>query len=352
MSHTGSCRSAQVDFFDLESAIADFIADPVRASLELPATLSAEQRKFARKAVDSHAAIKCDSYGLGIERRLHLFKQASNVGVKSTSASPGGQENSEPVISRSTPNQFSAFLDGIGKLDLAPIAEGPSEEPRVGSTPCSTAATGVSSTSSSPPIGSPASTCREWPALNEDLHIRNTFIHMEPEAVNERAVQSMPHDMFRSCLLAEAEARNASFVVPVHDDTVAAPSANPPDHAGISVWWKTIEPGTEVIIEGLVKLPAFNGLMGVVQSIDVDTGRYNIFLACPAGAHQWAKVKRENLRLAPPPPPRNPPTLDLDAAEVCQTNLPATPTWDQTDLPATPTWDEGSPLRLNVNALV
>lgn len=346
MSSNGFSRSAQVEVFDLESAIADFLADPVRASLELPATLSAEQRKFARKAVDSHAEIKCESYGLGIERRLHLFKQATNVGVKNTFindwiVSPGGHENSEPVLSRSMPNQFSAFLDGIGKLDLAPIAEGSSEEPRVDSTPCSTTATGVSSASSSPPIGSPVSTSREWPALNEDLHIRNTFIHMEPEPVNERAVQSMPHDMFRRCLLAEAEAKNVSLGVPVHDITVTAPSANPPNHAGISVWWNTIEPGTEVIIEGLVKLPAFNGLSGIVQSIDMDSGRYNVLLASPVGAHQWAKIKRENLRSAPPPPPRNPPTLDLENAEVCPTNLPATPTWD-----------EGSPLRLNVNALV
>jgi len=346
MSCNGSFRSTQAEVFDLESAITDFLADPVRASLELPATLSAEQRKLARKAVDSNAEIKCESYGLGIERRLHLFKQAANVGVKNTFindwiVSPGG-ENSEPVMSRSMPNQFSAFLDGIGKLDLAPIAEGASEEPRLGSPPCSTTATGVSSASSSPPIGSPVSTTRELPALNEGLHIRNTFIHMEPEPVNERAVQSMPHDMFRSCLLAETEAaaKNASLVEPVYDDKATAPSANPPDHAGISVWWKTIEPGTEVIIEGLVKLPAFNGLTGVVQSIDVDSGRYNVFLGS-SGAHQWAKVKRENLRLAPPPPPRNPPTLDLDNMEVCQTSLPATPTWD-----------EGSPLRLNVNALV
>jgi len=347
MSTIGLTQSAQAQahVYDMEAEIADFLADPVRASLELPATLSAQQRKFARKVVDSHAEVKCESFGLGVDRRLHLFKQ-TNVGVKNASikdliVAPGGQENSEPVISRPMPNQFSAFLDGIGKLDLAPIAEGSSEEPRAGSVSSSTSATGVSSVSSSPPIGSPVSTSRDWPVLNEDLHTRNTFIHMAPESVNERAVQSMPHDMFRSCLLAEAEARNASLTVPVHDDTVTAPSANPPSHAGISVWWKTIEPGTEVIIEGLVKLPGFNGLGGVVQSIDMDSGRYNVLLASPVGAHQWAKIKRENLRLAPPPPPRNPPTLDLEDTEVCPTNFPATPTWD-----------EGSPLRLNVNAMV
>jgi len=338
--------SATVGGFDLETAIADFLVDSVRASMELPATLTAEQRKYAKKSVESHE-IKCESYGLGAERRLHLFKQANAAFMKDASTNDGlasRGEIAEPIISRPMPNQFSAFLDGIGKFDLAPIAEAASEEQRFASPPCSTTATEVSSLPSSPQLGSPVSVDRELPAL-PDLHIRNTFIHMEPEPVNERAVQSMPHDMFRRCLLAEAEAARAvkaPLSVPVTENMAAAP---PPDH-GISAWWNAIEPGVEVIIEGLVKLPAFNGLTGAVQSLDVDSGRYNILLTTPVGAHHWAKVKRDNLRLAPPPPPRNPPTLELEDTETCQASLPATPTC------ATPTWEDGSPLRLNVNALV
>lgn len=331
--------SANVGGFNLETAIADFLVDSVRASLELPATLTAEQRKLAKKAVESHD-IKCESYGLGAERRLHLFKQANIASMKDIATNDSVASREENAV----PSQFSAFLDGIGKFDLAPIAEATSEEQRFAS-PCSTTATGISSLSSSPNLGSQMSVDRELPALPDGLHIRNTFIHMEPEPVNERAVQSMPHDMFRRCLLAEAEAAKADkapLSVPVSENMAAAP---PPDHS-ISAWWNAIGPGVEVIIEGLVKLPAFNGLTGTVQSLDVDTGRYNILLTTPVGAHQWAKVKRDNLRLAPPHPPRNAPTLDLEDTETCQASLPTTPHC------ATPTWEDGSPLRLNVNALV
>lgn len=63
-------------------------------------------------------------------------------------------------------------------------------------------------------------------------------------------------------------------------------------------------PGTQVVIEGLTKAPAFNGHSGVVLSFDSGTGRYNIQLsveACSAG-NQIAKIKPENLRSAISPP--------------------------------------------------
>ena len=37
--------------------------------------------------------------------------------------------------------------------------------------------------------------------------------------------------------------------------------------------------GTEVVVEGLTRQPAFNGLRGVVQSVDGSTGRFNVLLA-------------------------------------------------------------------------
>merc|ERR1719343_1388275 len=53
--------------------------------------------------------------------------------------------------------------------------------------------------------------------------------------------------------------------------------------------------GSEVVIEGLSKLPAFNGLTAIVQSFDAESGRYNVLFAAPVNGHTTAKVKRENL---------------------------------------------------------
>lgn len=78
-----------------------------------------------------------------------------------------------------------------------------------------------------------------------------------------------------------------------------------------------LEPGTEVIIQGLTKLPEFNGLLGTVQSLDESTGRYDILLPTPAGTtgQRWAKVKRENLSVADQPqPPCHLPSLPLAPA--------------------------------------
>jgi hypothetical protein len=55
-------------------------------------------------------------------------------------------------------------------------------------------------------------------------------------------------------------------------------------------------PGALVVVEGLVKLPAFNGQSAIVQGWDESTGRYNIVVAS-ADSCQQAKIKRENLRL-------------------------------------------------------
>merc|ERR1711862_141596 len=173
----------------------------------------------------------------------------------------------------------------------------------------------------------------------------NTFIEMQAAPVHERIVQSMPRDFFRNLLMAEAEAADKSSEAIA--DVVRAP-ATPPQQPGISACWNEIAPGTQVIIEGLVKLPAFNGVLGTVQSFNIESGRYDVLFAAPVGEsnHQWAKVKRENLRLAPPPPPRHAPTLVVEESEgFCAGSPPQA-------LPTTPTWEDGSPLRLNMNSLV
>lgn len=58
--------------------------------------------------------------------------------------------------------------------------------------------------------------------------------------------------------------------------------------------------GAEVLVEGLTKAPAFNGLVGVVQSFDSDAGRYNVLLRKKDGGQQLAKIRDENLRLLNP----------------------------------------------------
>merc|ERR1712110_1340419 len=95
---------------------------------------------------------------------------------------------------------------------------------------------------------------------------------------------------------------------------------------------RVLEAGTEVLISGLMKCPAFNGLSGTVQSLDVESGRYDILLNIPAGGNKWAKVKRENLQLvSPAPPPCYAPGFVLEAAaeeqSVCAglVDLPSTP---------------------------
>eukprot|EP00928_Gymnodinium_smaydae_P024062 TRINITY_DN19600_c0_g1_i1.p1 TRINITY_DN19600_c0_g1~~TRINITY_DN19600_c0_g1_i1.p1 ORF type:complete len:193 (-),score=61.95 TRINITY_DN19600_c0_g1_i1:236-814(-) len=74
--------------------------------------------------------------------------------------------------------------------------------------------------------------------------------------------------------------------------------------------------GATVTIDGLKKLPAFNGLSGTVQCIE-SNGRYKILLATPVAGHKWASVKRENIQLLlPPSPPPFDPTLTVALEEM------------------------------------
>jgi len=53
-------------------------------------------------------------------------------------------------------------------------------------------------------------------------------------------------------------------------------------------------PGTNVVVDGLIKAPHFNGCIGVVQSFDPEVDRYDVSLV---SLQQTAKVKREHLRV-------------------------------------------------------
>merc|ERR1711865_1203596 len=100
----------------------------------------------------------------------------------------------------------------------------------------------------------------------------------------------MGHGMFRQCIISETCQREAAV------KTAACHLLEDPAKADV-----LMNPGALVLVEGLVKLPAFNGRSAVVQSFDETTGRYDILLASSEGSQQ-AKVRGENLRLILPCP--------------------------------------------------
>jgi len=253
------------------SAIFEFLADPVRDSLELP-HMTTGQRKSIKKLVQQQPELSCESYGFGAERQLYLFKTSvgSNKDVdRSRSASPGGD--------------------------------------------CSTAASEASSDSmmDSAIRGShPANHELAFPAIQ----VRNTFVHYEDSyPCDEQATKSMPHNMFSQCLKAEAAQRQrpvdrrhaASALTPDVESMESAVVAEA-QPAQVLVGQKAqLYPGALVRVDGLLKLPAFNGCSAIVQGWDEAAGRYDILMVSAAangGGVQQAKIKEENLRLLMPGP--------------------------------------------------
>lgn len=307
------------EIFQVESAITGFLADPLRSSLELPHMTTGE-RKQAKKLADSYTELRCESYGFGQERRLHLFKSAgdssaktvttasvpkdhaavlaepSTVRVKNTfiegwAASEGADDGAEPVMFRSMPpRQLSEDkLDLSGHMDLTPISKAsPRTESGTTSPDRSTCASGTSPLSqASTPVHMVFS-----PEGLPPMQVRNTFIHIEGMSADERVVQSMPHNMFAKCLWAESQALAAESA-----GTADALTAVAPDYGAVPDSLQFV-PGVEVVIEGLTKAPAFNGLHAVVQYLDAETGRYSVLLVANG---KMAKIKGENLRLVEPP---------------------------------------------------
>jgi len=353
--------------FDAESAIAEFMIDSTRTSLQLPQGLTPPQRKLAKKLVDQQPALRCESYGFGAERQLHVFKNEKSSGLASTGL--GGVVNVkntfidnwivdeadkdpvESMVFRSMPPSLSgmsaqpAFVEGTVRMDLSTLLDGPCKQsdhpssPSPGRSTCGSVASPTSCANSS--LGSPASSVRDMPAyvnLPDKLPVRNTFIHVDLNGdvpQDARIVQSMPSGMFRRCLQRDfmekaSEASPLATLPSVEGKPPAMLAPNmPPSLASL------VPVGTNVVIEGLVKAPAFNGLSGVVQSLDEDTGRYNVLLSTPAGpgGHRLAKIKGDNLRPMATPPPRFAPAFLLD--ESCNS-----PSGSASSLPSTPLWED------------
>eukprot|EP00933_Yihiella_yeosuensis_P015480 TRINITY_DN13489_c1_g1_i1.p1 TRINITY_DN13489_c1_g1~~TRINITY_DN13489_c1_g1_i1.p1 ORF type:complete len:344 (+),score=86.55 TRINITY_DN13489_c1_g1_i1:164-1195(+) len=337
---------------DLQALITAFLADASQTTLELPQTLSADERKEARRLADQHAQLKCESYGFGEERRLHIFKKNQDrLKVKNTFIDgwEGEQTGAEAPAFRSMPPNMP---DNLLERTLQRCLEGGGDKNAL----LSLAALTKTDVDSGVPDASPTSSvAKELPPLPDGFQVRNTFIHIESVPVVERIVQSMPHGMFSECLKAELSEQYPQAEPPARGPPVAAPTGPPtappttaaPAIPATSGADQVLVPGTEVIIQGLVKLPDFNGLSGVVQSLDPESGRYDVLLDGPAGqcGWRWVKVKGENCRLCMPPPPANAPTLSMECEGGASEAIPPTPKWEDGDQGANAT-------TLSLNALV
>lgn len=340
--------------FDVDAAISKFLEDPSSSALELP-HMTTGQRKLTKKIADRNPDLICESYGFGQDRKLHLFKKgcrvetgnvANAVKVKNTFIDDWcGSENgakSDSILFRSMPVALSEHaLQECGSpdvhlLDLPCVTENSvkgEELWEATSLDRSTAASSSNSVINSPTGSMKGLMIKKPPGLPTPtgLEIRNTFIHFDCPPADERCVQSMPHGMFSQCLYAEtlrAKVAEQARCVPTVQPPCPAPQHAPvfpaPQHAPVLPPPVTsvvsapvtcpppavaptdeslLETGTEVVTDGLLKCPAFNGLSGTVQSYNAETGRYDVLLTPNPGGHKWAKVKRDNLILAAPAPP-------------------------------------------------
>jgi len=329
---------------DIEAIIDAFLVDDSHNSLELPRSLTAEQRKQAKRLAEQRQVLKCESYGYGEERQLYLFKKESSQRVRVKNTFIDGWEGSaseEHAIFSSMPpsmpvDLLQRTLERCKVSSEGDGVEAPAHNDKL--------ASGASPSKAAQPLASTPGP--ELPPLPHGFQVRNTFIHIESVPVVERIVQSMPHGMFRHCLEAELSAQgpsggSTSSAAPAPAAAVTAPeaaarSASAPSQAAL-------HPGTEVVIQGLAKLPEFNGLTGVIQLLDEGSGRYDVLLHGPAGqcGWRWVKVRGENCRPRVPPPPCTAPTLLLDCMEEESAEGP-------TVVPPTPHWEEDLVCRAGV----
>jgi hypothetical protein len=234
--------------FDVTAFIAEFAADTGVTSVELP-HMTTGQRKAAKKLLEQYPDIRCESFGFGQERQLHLFKKSA--------------------------------------AEVCPA---------------------VPETSQTSDVTLPA------------VSVKNTFIDdwLDCTPSDRRVVQSMPHGMFSQCMLSEANAASDTATTAGDDTPPEGSESEPPARWSDAPAADDLESmpcplveaqakpklslmiGALVVVEGLVKVPAFNGCSAVVQSWDEATGRYNILLTCPEGLQQ-AKIKQDNLRVVLPP---------------------------------------------------
>jgi hypothetical protein len=273
--------------FDVQVCLDKFLADASKSTLELP-SLTSEQRRQVKKAAAQHMGLRCESFGFGEERRVHLFKTGdASPGVMVRNTFIDGFANtakSGEALFSTMPAELPTVLHRR-KAGAPEMLEEPHLYPRV------FIQTGEWLFPSDEPtkrlsvrelVGVPPGLQAPDASM---LPVRNTFIEVKvSREQDKRIVQSLPHGMFRHQLLAEA----------LGDSWPVATEAGFPGSEGSGV----LSSGSHVVIAGLVKLPVFNGQHARVQSFDAASGRYTVLLAAGVGSRE-AKVKRENLVVAP-----------------------------------------------------
>jgi hypothetical protein len=342
------------DSFDAGSLVKNFVADSSKQTLELPRTLTAEQRKQVKREAEKCEDLRCDSFGFGSERQLHVFKrnfamasrcevagaaEHAAVKVKNTFIDDwavAGAGSDDPKACRSMPASLASpnsRLMGMISEKLPAIAE---------MAVLAKSDTSGESTCASSEAPSPGFIFRELPEAPVGLQVRNTFIHFgeTTQPADERVVQSMPDGMFGRLLQAEQDANSSACATQAGSCSSTTPGDS---HAGNALVAGAVVPGAVVCVQGLTKAPAFNGRCGTVQGFDADTGRYSVLLASATAdsGSQLAKVKLENLMLVTPPvagPRYTAPSLDLDdssASDGSGSSIPCTPMWEEEQSRAT-----------------
>jgi hypothetical protein len=302
--------------FDAATAIAQFLEDGHCTFLQLP-HMTTGQRKVTKKLLENYPELRCESFGFGQERQLHVFKK--NAGEPLKPCAPGAVDINDgsiplPVNIKNTfindwisaepePIQFRSLQhNSDGKsIDIASLARmSPQED---ASRSASTTPLPADRT-----IGNVDSIQQDTPSLatHEDVQVRNTFIHFEGVPKDERVVQSMPRGMFKRCILAEESEGQFNSDTPTTAGCDTPTSASEADLELLAcplgdAQGRHVSPGTLVVLEGLIKLPAFNGRSAVVQGWDEESQRYDILIGS-ADCCQQAKIKVENLRVVAPCP--------------------------------------------------
>lgn len=325
----------------VKTMIEDFAASSTTTKLELPVTLTVEERKQAKKFVSEHPSLTCESFGFGAERQMHVFKQTPSLNVPGVRVRNtfiddwvGPQDDGPQFRSMPLPTTiFPKVPEDCPKvISLEPPAE-------LSEFFTQTATAGKSNT-----------TTEEWlPKVPEGgltYTVRDTFIHIDCDdedavAAEERSYKSMPHGCFAKHLAEdlaakEAKALEAELMGPTppssplyspamyfaqerqnwsneerqtatNGTVIPIPPSSPPCPTNTMQFpQQPLPTGTAVAIQGLTKLTSFNGHAGTIQEYDPVTLRYKVVLSSGSGGPRVAKVKLENLQHSfhstPPPP--------------------------------------------------